>query len=110
MATINLPGQATVGGSAGGIATTLSGHGYQSSIFTSTLAATAVTIDQNGIAIDEHKDITIGGMSVKKTLESINDRLAILAPDPSRLEKFEALKQAYDHYKTLEALLYTNDK
>jgi hypothetical protein len=49
-------------------------------------------------------DITIKGVSIVKTLEEINKRLAILVPDPAKLEHFEALRKAYDHYKVLEAL------
>ena len=49
-------------------------------------------------------DIKIKGVSVAKTLEDINKRLAILVPDPEKLEQFEALKKAYDHYKLMEAL------
>jgi hypothetical protein len=49
-------------------------------------------------------DITIKGVSIIKTLNEINKRLAILVPDPAKLEHFEALRKAYDHYKTLEAL------
>ena len=49
-------------------------------------------------------DVKIKGVSIVKTLEDINKRLAILVPDPKKLEHFAALKKAYDHYKTLEAL------
>lgn len=49
-------------------------------------------------------DVTIKGISITKTLEDINKRLAILVPDPDKLEHFEALKKAYNHYKMLEAL------
>jgi len=49
-------------------------------------------------------DITIGGRSMKKMLEGIEQRLSILVPDPKKLERYEALQQAYEHYKTLEAL------
>jgi len=49
-------------------------------------------------------DVKIKGVSIVKTLENINKRLAILVPDPKKLEHFAALKKAYDHYKTLEAL------
>jgi hypothetical protein len=49
-------------------------------------------------------DLTIGGVSIKETLDAINKRLAILQPDPAKLEHFEALRKAYEHYKTLEAL------
>ena len=49
-------------------------------------------------------DVKIKGVSIAKTLEAINNRLAILQPDPAKLEHFAALKKAYEHYKTLEAL------
>jgi len=48
--------------------------------------------------------LTIGGVNIMNILNTINDRLAILVPDPTKLEKYSALKEAYDHYKTLEAL------
>jgi len=53
---------------------------------------------------DFEGDVKIKGVSIAKTLEAINNRLAILQPDPAKLEHFAALKKAYEHYKTLEAL------
>ena len=49
-------------------------------------------------------DVKIKGISIAKALDDINKRLAILVPDPAKLEHFAALKKAYDHYKLLEAL------
>jgi len=49
-------------------------------------------------------DVTIKGVSILETLDKINQRLAILVPDPAKLEHFAALRKAYEHYKTLEAL------
>lgn len=49
-------------------------------------------------------DIKWKGRSLGKWLEDVEKRLAILVPDPEKLEHFEALKKAYQHYKTLEAL------
>ena len=49
-------------------------------------------------------DVKIKGVSIAKILEDIQSRLAILQPDPAKLEHFAALKKAYEHYKTLEAL------
>jgi len=63
-----------------------------------------VNIHGGGIDLDANADITIGGRSMKKMLEGIEQRLSILVPDPKKLERYEALKQAYEHYKTLEAL------
>jgi hypothetical protein len=49
-------------------------------------------------------DVKIKGVSIAKVLDDIQSRLAILVPDPAKLEHFEALKKAYNNYKTLEAL------
>ena len=49
-------------------------------------------------------DIEFNGKSLSKLLETIEKRLAILTPDPKKLEQFEALQKAYDNYKVLEAL------
>lgn len=57
------------------------------------------------------KDIQWKGRSLGKLIESIEDRLAILAePDPKKLEKFAALKKAYDNYKLLEKLCQEEEK
>ena len=53
--------------------------------------------------------ITVKGKDLAKSLEAIEKRLAILVPDPKKLDKFEALKKAYDHYKLLEALCHETD-
>lgn len=51
-------------------------------------------------------DIKWKGRSLGKLLEKIESRLAILEePDPAKLEKYAALKKAYEHYKTLERLI-----
>ena len=48
-------------------------------------------------------NIFLKGKDLGKLLEQIEQRLAILVPDPKKLEKFEALRKAYEQYKTLEA-------
>lgn len=51
-------------------------------------------------------DVKIQGHSILHLLKKIEDRLAVLQePSPERLEKFAALKKAYEHYKTLERLI-----
>lgn len=51
-------------------------------------------------------DLKWKGRSLGDLLQSIEDRLAVLAtPDPAKLEKFAALKKAYDHYKLMEKLI-----
>lgn len=56
-------------------------------------------------------DLVINGNSLNKTLDAINSRLAILQPKPELLDKYENLREAYEHYKTLEKLLteYNDD-
>ena len=51
-------------------------------------------------------DIMIGGKSMAKWMQKVEQRLSILEPKPELLAKYEALQQAFDHYKTLEALLH----
>ena len=86
---------------------TIGGTGSSGSMWTGTATtSTAATITANGkLKIEgENADILINGQSFLETMQTIQDRLAILVPDPKKLEQFEALKQAYEHYKTLEAL------
>jgi hypothetical protein len=54
----------------------------------------------------ENPDIMIGGKSMAKWMQKVEQRLSILEPKPQLLAKYEALQQAFDHYKTLEALLH----
>lgn len=55
-------------------------------------------------------DIKWKGRSLGDMLSTIEKRLAILTPDPAKLKHFEALRKAYDHYKTLEALCEVPEK
>jgi hypothetical protein len=74
---------------------------------------TSSNVTGNGLHVSSNAvidgDLTVQGVSIVKTLEKINERLAILVPDPKKLEKYKALKKAYDNYKTLEALIQEDD-
>jgi hypothetical protein len=48
--------------------------------------------------------VNINGQDLGEFMEAMSRRLAILVPDPEKLEHFEALKKAYEHYKMLEKL------
>jgi hypothetical protein len=65
-----------------------------------------VNISTTGIDMAAGTDITVGGQSLKEFMKKMEQRLAILVPDPKKLEKFEALKKAYEHYKTMESLCF----
>ena len=54
----------------------------------------------------EDADLVINGASLKDMLNGITDRLSILQPKPELLAKYANLREAYEHYKTLEALLH----
>jgi hypothetical protein len=54
-------------------------------------------------------DIIVQGKSMKAWMDAVEQRLAILEPKPELLEKYQSLKQAYEHYKTLEAILYDQE-
>ena len=69
-----------------------------------------VHINTSGIEMASGTDIKIDGKSLKDFISKMEDRLAILVPDPAKLEKFEALKKAYEHYKTMESLCFDEPK
>ena len=54
-------------------------------------------------------DIFVQGKSMKAWMDTVEQRLCILEPKPELLEKYQSLKQAYEHYKTLEAILYEQE-
>ena len=54
-------------------------------------------------------DIIVQGKSMKSWMDAVEQRLCILEPKPELLEKYQSLKQAYEHYKTLEAMLYEQE-
>ena len=55
-------------------------------------------------------EVKIKGKNLSEFMETLEKRLAILQPDPKKLEKFESLKKAYNHYKMLEALCELEDE
>lgn len=102
MSTITLPSTGySIGGAVGSTYT-------NSSYNWSTISASppTVNIDNNGIDVKEGGDIKVNGRSLSEFMSKMEQRMSILVPDPERLEKFEALKKAYEHYKTMEALCF----
>lgn len=106
---LTIPGYGSSGGSVSLGGSNGASVSYHNPIYTSTnynwnTATPKVRIGSDGIEMDEGADITVGGRSLTKILDAIEHRLSILVPDPNKLERYEALKQAYEHYRTLEAL------
>ena len=69
-----------------------------------------VNISNTGIDMAAGTDITVAGKSLKEFMNKMEERLAILVPDPKKLEQFEALKKAYEHYKLMEQLCQEQPK
>ena len=99
--TITLPsntisnGGYTISSASGNYYTTGTG-GYNSS--------PSVNISSDGIDMAAGTDIKVDGKSLKEFMNKMEERLAILVPDPKKLEQFAALKKAYEHYKLMEQL------
>ena len=49
-------------------------------------------------------------LHVAKTLEALMERLAVIEPNFELMEKYPALREAYDNYKVMEALLLGGDE
>jgi hypothetical protein len=69
-----------------------------------------VNISSDGIDMAAGTDIKVDGKSLKDFMNKMEERLAILVPDPKKLEQFEALKKAYEHYKLMESLCQEQPK
>ena len=71
---------------------------------------TATTTAKGQIKLEgADADIFVQGKSMKAWMDAVEQRLCILEPKPELLKKYKALEQAYEHYKTLEAILYEQE-
>lgn len=111
------PGYANVviGGTGGPISITGGGHGqvYTSTGTGATWASTAAaqTTAHGKLKVEgKDADIYINGQSLSDWMQAVDRRLSILVPNTELQEKYSALQAAYDHYKTLEALLYDDQE
>lgn len=84
------------------------GGGGLSMANTAWVNSTAAKVSASGQLTLEgfEPDIMIGGKSMVTWMQKVEQRLSILEPKPQLLAKYEALQQAYEHYRTLEALLH----
>ncbi len=69
-----------------------------------------VMIDTNGVNIKEGGDIKIGDKSLIDTIAAIEDRLAILKPNPKLEDKWEQLKELRRQYEALEKDILEKEK
>ena len=96
-----------IGASGNYYTTTGAGASYN---WANTSTTPGVNITGTGIDMAAGTDISIDGKSLKTFMNKMEERLAILIPDPAKLEKFEALKKAYEHYKLMESLCQEQPK
>jgi len=109
MAVVTPKGSATIGGQrvSGRISSpiTITGGGVNGYSWQGSQANSSGTIKLEG----SDADIIVQGKSMKSWMDAVEQRLCILEPKPELLEKYQSLKQAYEHYKTLEAILYEQE-
>ncbi len=106
---ITLPSTTTINNLNGGYYAS-SGAVGSNYAWTNVTTTPSVNISSNGIDMAAGTDIKVDGKSLKQFMDKMEERLAILVPDPSKLEKFEALKKAYEHYKLMEKLCQEEPK
>lgn len=69
-----------------------------------------VDINTGGINIRDGGDITINGRSLSGSIKQIEERLAILHPNPELEERWEELKKLRQQYNSLEQELLEKEK
>jgi len=67
-----------------------------------TTATTATWSQPNAKVKITDSDIEIDGLSLKATLKTLHERLAIMIPNPALEKEFEELKACGDEYRRLE--------
>ena len=106
--TITLPSSSYTIGSAGSTLYSTGAGSYNWNNVTTT--SPSVNITSDGIDMAAGTDIKVDGKSLKEFMNKMEERLAILVPDPAKLEQFAALKKAYEHYKLMESLCQEQPK
>ena len=107
--TITLPtttisnGGYTIGGSSGQFYTTgTNGHNWNN--------PPTVNITGTGIDMAAGTDITVGGKSLKQFMDNMEERLAILHPNPALEDRWEQLKELRRQYVEMEKDLLEKEK
>ena len=62
----------------------------------------SVKLDKDGIEVTESADIKLGNVSLKNFIDRIEQRLALLNPNPKLEEEWTELKELGDRYRELE--------
>jgi hypothetical protein len=75
---------------------------YSTSSYNITRETQSVKIGQSGLDLDANCDIKIGNTSLKTFMNIVEQRLAILTPNPNLEKEWNELKQLGDQYRALE--------
>jgi hypothetical protein len=89
-----------------------SGWANANSFTGSGLSTTVLSImaEGDGDAIIKTKKNKINLDEMANVVETLKERLLILTPNFEKMEQYPALKEAYDHYKLIEALCVSNQE
>jgi hypothetical protein len=71
---------------------------------------TTVQINTDGLTMASGTDITVGGKSLTKAIEQIEERLGILHPNPALEERWDKLKELRQQYIEMEKDLLEKEK
>lgn len=65
---------------------------------------------QASVSVPENGDFKIGDRSLKDFMDKVEERLAILRPDPALESRWEQLKKLGDEYRALEKDIHEKEK
>jgi hypothetical protein len=77
---------------------------------TTTSTSTKVQINGDGLVMQEGADIVVGGKSLTKAIDQIEERLGILHPNPALEERWSKLKELRQQYVEMEKDLLEKEK
>ena len=107
--TSTIPYTFTTAGGLGGTGTYNPFDGYKNAVLTTSTNA-KVHINGDGLVMEEGADIVIGGKSLTKAIEQIEERLGILHPNPALEERWDKLKELREQYIEMERDLLEKEK
>jgi len=73
--------------------------------FTYTTTTNASSTIKGFNDLNVNGNLVVNGVDIGEAIGTMCERMAILIPDPVKLEKWESLRKAYDHYKLMEKLI-----
>jgi len=77
---------------------------------TTTSTNAKVHINGDGLVMQEGADIVVGGKSLTKAIDQIEERLGILHPNPALEERWDKLKELRQQYIEMEKDLLEKEK